>query len=204
VIVDQDEVGDKRLVAFIINGQMPVPSAAEIRRALKDKLPRFMIPSDYVVLEKLPLLPNGKLDRRVLQGLDRPRLGGNNKSYVAPRSAIEHELATLFSEVLKLERIGVHDNFFEQGGHSLLATRTVSRVRQKYGVTLSLRQFFEMPTVEELARLISETQQPQTLPSLPIMPSEVSRAAAPDVSALSDDEVTSMLEALLTEGNDHT
>lgn len=204
VIVDQDAVGDKRLVAFIINGQMPVPSAAELRRALQDKLPRFMVPSDYVVLEKLPLLPNGKLDRRVLQGLDRPRVGGNEKSYVAPRSAIEHELATIFSEVLKLERIGVHDNFFEQGGHSLLATRTVSRVRQKYGVTLSLRQFFEMPTVEELARLISETQQPQTLPSLPITSSEVSREAAPDVSALSDDEVTSMLEALLTEGNGHT
>jgi acyl carrier protein len=109
-----------------------------------------MVPSAFVVLEELPLSPNGKVDRRLL-----PRPVGETselaEAFVAPRGPIEELLAGIWAMVLRIDRVGVHDNFFELGGHSLLATQVISRIVATLGVELPLRAIFEAPTVARLA-----------------------------------------------------
>jgi acyl carrier protein len=110
-----------------------------------------MIPSAFVALDTLPLTSNGKVDRRALPPPDgaRPELEG---VFVAPRTPTEQALAEIWAQILRMERVGVHDNFFALGGHSLLATQVVSRLRNTLQVALPLRSFFEHPTVAELAQ----------------------------------------------------
>ncbi|TML83112.1 MAG: amino acid adenylation domain-containing protein [Actinobacteria bacterium] len=130
--------------------------ASDLRHFLADRLPDYMLPSAFVFLEALPLSPNGKLDRRLLPapGGSRPEL---EAAYVAPRTPAEVLLASLWSEVLGIREVGVHDNFFtELGGHSLLATQLVSRVRDAFQVELALARLFEAPTVAELAVAIDQ------------------------------------------------
>jgi acyl carrier protein len=109
-----------------------------------------MVPSAFMFLESLPLTPNGKLDREALPAPDliRPEL---KQSFVAPRTPIEEIIAEVWAEVLKVEKVGIHDNFFNLGGHSLLATQVISRVREAFQTDLPLRALFEAPTVAELA-----------------------------------------------------
>ncbi|MCP4549379.1 MAG: amino acid adenylation domain-containing protein [bacterium] len=125
----------------------------QLRGFLQQKLPDYMIPSAFVVLDTMPLTPNGKVDRRALPASEgiRPELAGE---YVAPRTPAEEMLVDIWAQVLNFERVGVHDNFFEMGGHSLLATQIVSRVRETFQVELPLRVLFETPTIVELARSI--------------------------------------------------
>jgi acyl carrier protein len=148
VIAREDVPGDKRLVAYIIPHQQ-TPTTDELRRFLQDKLPEYMVPSAFVFLEALPLTPNGKVDRRSLPVPDQSRPSQSVK-FVAPRTATEEILAEIWSQVLKLERVGIHDNFFELGGHSLLATQVISRLHKNLAVELPLRSLFEAPTVAEL------------------------------------------------------
>jgi acyl carrier protein len=110
-----------------------------------------MIPSAFVFLDALPLTTRGKVDRRALPGpnLERSRL---ETKFAAPRTPVEKALANIWGEVLSLDRVGIHDNFFDLGGHSLLATRVVSRIQQKFHVDLKLMHFFKMPTIAELAK----------------------------------------------------
>jgi acyl carrier protein len=124
-----------------------------LRSFLKERLPEQMIPSSFVVLDELPLLPNGKIDRRRLPAPDavRPDLPG---VYVAPRTGVERSLAEVWADLLGVARVGIHDNFFELGGHSLLTTQLVSRVRELFQVELPLRQVFEHPTINGLAEAI--------------------------------------------------
>jgi acyl carrier protein len=112
-----------------------------------------MVPSAFVVLDEFPLTPNGKLDRRALPepGDERPDLAAG---YVAPRAPHEATLAGLWQEVLRVERVGIHDDFFALGGHSLLATQVLSRVRDAFGVDVPLRALFEAPTVAQLGDLV--------------------------------------------------
>ncbi len=141
-----------------------------LREILKARLPEYMVPSAYVVVENLPLSPNGKVDRKVLPAPEqsRPELG---ESYVAPRTPIEQSLADLWAGVLGVERVGVNDNFFELGGHSLLATQVISRLRKLLQVELPLRVFFEAPTVAALAeRVEAERQAALGLPAAPLRP----------------------------------
>jgi acyl-coenzyme A synthetase/AMP-(fatty) acid ligase/acyl carrier protein len=200
VIVYEDTPGDKRLVAYVVASEGHYPSANELRSTLKTKLPDYMVPSEFVLLEALPFLPNGKLDRRALPKPNEQRLGLGETAYTAPRNPIEQQLVHLFCEVLKLERVGVHDNFFDIGGHSLLATRVIARIQEAYGVALAVRRFFESPTVEGLALAIGESQQratvavPMTIPRI-----DRGRILAPDVAQFSDDEVAAMLAALQAE-----
>ncbi|HEX5708788.1 MAG TPA: phosphopantetheine-binding protein, partial [Pyrinomonadaceae bacterium] len=150
------ERGEKRLVAYVVAGERrPVPTTSEWRHHLQRKLPDYMIPSVFVLLEAMPLTPNGKVDRKALPapGEQRPRLAA---AFVAPRTAAEEALAEIWREVLGVERVGVDDNFFDLGGHSLLATQLVSRVEKTFQVKLSLRRLFETPNIAELAQLVTE------------------------------------------------
>jgi len=144
---------DKHLVAYIVANPGATLEVRGLVSFLKQELPDYMVPSAFVFLDVLPLTPNGKVDRRALPEPNpaRPNLGDG---YVAPRNAVEEVLAGIWVEALKLERVGIHDNFFDLGGHSLLATRLVSRVREVLQVDLALRTLFEKPTVAELTATI--------------------------------------------------
>src|SRR5215212_7331058 len=157
VVAREDQHGEKRLVAYVVPEPEEAPTISELRAFLKDKLPDYMVPSAFLVLETLPMTPNGKLDRLALPApsLVRPELEAN---FVAPRTPAEERLAEIFEEVLGLERVGVHDDFFELGGHSLLATRVVSRVRGAFRAELPLRYLFETPTVAGLTERIEAVQ----------------------------------------------
>ena len=123
----------------------------QLQAYLAEKLPEYMVPSAFVVLESLPVTPNGKVDRRALPAPVKPELAGND---ITPRTAVEEVLVKIFAEVLGLNRVGVRDNFFELGGHSLLATQLVSRVRDAFGVELPLRSVFEAPAIAELSKVV--------------------------------------------------
>jgi amino acid adenylation domain-containing protein len=125
----------------------------ELRAHVRSKLPEYMVPSAFVLLEALPLTTNGKLDRKALPAPEtaRPEL---EEAYIAPRTPVEQALAAVWAEVLGVERVGVQDNFFELGGHSLLATQVISRARKALQVELPLRTLFEAPTVAGLAERV--------------------------------------------------
>jgi amino acid adenylation domain-containing protein len=153
VVVREDEPGEERLVAYVVANQEQVSTAGELRSFLKAKLPGYMVPSTFVQLDALPLTPNGKVDRRTLPTPDqaKPEL---EKAFEALRTPVEEALAGIWAEVLRVEQVGVHDNFFDLGGHSLLATQILSRVRDAFQVELPLRSLFEKPTIEGLAEVI--------------------------------------------------
>jgi non-ribosomal peptide synthetase component F len=156
-IAREDTIGDKRLVAYIVPHPQQTPSAKELCSFLKTKLPEYMIPNAFVFLEVLPLTPNGKVDRRALPTPDiQSEL---IDKYVAPRTATEEILAQIWAQVLKVDLVGINDNFFILGGHSLLATQLVSRIRSSFKVELPLRSFFATPTVVELGQSIQQLQQ---------------------------------------------
>ncbi|HEX2094169.1 MAG TPA: phosphopantetheine-binding protein, partial [Longimicrobiaceae bacterium] len=149
VVAREDMPGERRLVAYVVAAPgEALPSAAELRARLRERVPEYMVPSAFVVLEALPLTPSGKLDRRALPA---PGRGDAGRAYLAPRTTAEELLAAVYAEVLRVERVGADDDFFALGGHSLLATRVVSRVRHAFGVDLPLRALFEAPTVAGLA-----------------------------------------------------
>ncbi|MDY7225116.1 non-ribosomal peptide synthetase [Hyalangium rubrum] len=150
VMARTDTPGEKQLVGYVSPRGEGVPDERELRRFLKDRLPPQMVPAAIVILEALPLLPNGKVNRRALPAPtgERSRLVGS----VAPRTPVEQKLAAIWAQVLRLESVGVEDNFFELGGHSLMATQVISRAREALGVELPVRSLFESPTVAGLAQ----------------------------------------------------
>src|SRR6185369_10326711 len=148
VVVLSETEEDKRLVAYVVS-EAPV---VELRRYLQEQLPDYMTPSFFVALDELPLLPNGKLNRRALPAVESVVVA--ETEYEAPRTATEELLAGLRSSVLGVPRVGVRDNFFELGGHSLLATQLVSRVREAFAVELPLRELFARPTVASFAEVV--------------------------------------------------
>ncbi|WP_426757442.1 amino acid adenylation domain-containing protein [Myxococcus sp. Y35] len=147
VVVARGEEKDRRVEAYVV---APGAEAQEVRDYVRQKLPEYMVPSAVVVVEALPLTPNGKVDRKALLALD-PRPNAEPESFIAPRTEAEHALAGIFSEVLGVSRVGLHDDFFELGGHSLLATQVVARIRTVLGMDMPLRALFEAPTVSRLA-----------------------------------------------------
>ncbi|BCU12466.1 non-ribosomal peptide synthetase [Microcystis aeruginosa] len=165
VIVRDDTTGDKRLVAYIVPQSEKIITINEIRQFLKAKLPDYMIPNAFVILDALPLTANGKIDRRALP----PPESSSEPSdkYVAPRNPIEDILVTVWSEVLKVEKVGINDNFFELGGHSLLATKLVAQIRDRLKVELPLRQLFNSATLAELAQGIEQLKQEKSAPIVP-------------------------------------
>ncbi|MEH1938078.1 MAG: amino acid adenylation domain-containing protein [Nostoc sp.] len=169
IIPREDTPGDKRLVAYVVAHQDCIPTISELRQFLKEKLPEYMVPNVFVILESLPLTPSGKVDRRALPAPD--LYSEITDKYVAPRTQIEELLAQIWAQVLKVEPVGIYDNFFELGGHSLLATQLVSRIRNIFKVELPLRELFATATLVELAQAIEQLQQQNLeLSAPPILP----------------------------------
>jgi acyl carrier protein len=158
VVVTNEKDGlAKSLVGYIVPRQDAAPTAGELRRFLRQRLPEYMVPSSFVCLGSLPLTPNGKIDRAALPPPDQRR-SKQGEVDVAPRTPAEQLLAEIWAEVLRLDKVGIRDNFFELGGHSLLATQVVSRVRKRLLVELPLRVLFENATVASLSEHIEAIQ----------------------------------------------
>ena len=156
VLVREDKPGHQYLVGYLI-AQDDTPSSAELQAFAKQYLPDYMVPATFVSLEHFPTSPNGKIDYKAFPAPDRSSI---ERSYVAPRTKQEAALAEIWAEVLDLDTIGIHDNFFDLGGHSLLATRIIARTRQALQFDLPLRALFEAPTIAELAAHIAAINQP--------------------------------------------
>jgi amino acid adenylation domain-containing protein/non-ribosomal peptide synthase protein (TIGR01720 family) len=154
VVAREDTPGEKRLVAYLVmHFEEGSVTTVELRDYLRERLPEYMVPANFVLLKKFPLTPNGKVDRRALPAPDATQLQSGAK-FVAPRNPLEQALADIWRGLLGVERIGVHDNFFELGGHSLMATRVLSNVRRIFRMELPLRVIFESGTIAELALAI--------------------------------------------------
>ncbi len=165
VSVREDVPGDKTLAAYIIPKEtdnsadhsapeeMNTNLISQLRDYLKVKLPDYMVPTHYMILPKLPLTQNGKVDRKALPAPDRKQIE-KLEQYIPPRTATETQVAAIWSEVLRLDKISINHNFFELGGHSLLAIQIIIQLREKFDIELSLASLFETPTVESLAERI--------------------------------------------------
>jgi amino acid adenylation domain-containing protein len=154
VIVREDRPGDRRLCAYLVGGEGANESA--LRTHLKTTLPDYMVPQHFTKLDRMPLTPSGKIDRKAL-----PSPSAENRSeedFVAPQSQAEQMLAELWKEALVVARVSIHDDFFALGGHSLLASQILARLRRDHGVTLPFRKMFEAPTIAEFAKLIENSQ----------------------------------------------
>jgi len=153
VVAREVEPGDKRLVAYFVPAAKAQPTHTELRNFIAARVPEYMVPATFVKLEALPLNPSGKVDRT---GLPAPNAENTlrDSSFVAPRTPIEERLAAMLALLLDLDRVGVEDNFFLLGGHSLLGTQLIARVRDAFGVELSLRTLFDAPTVSKLSAQI--------------------------------------------------
>jgi amino acid adenylation domain-containing protein len=153
--------GDKRLVAYVVTDDSDADAdtstlTAQLRTALAQTLPDYMVPAHFIVLSQLPLTTNGKVDRKALPAPDMVR---SERGYVAPRDATEETLAAIWADILGLDKVGIHDNFFALGGHSLLATQVISKVRTAFDIDLPLRSLFEAPDLAALAAMIGLAQQ---------------------------------------------
>jgi amino acid adenylation domain-containing protein len=154
VLLRGEPPAEKKLVVYLAlqPGQQPTPG--ELRRFLKERLPDYMLPAAWVLLEAFPLLPSGKVDRRALPAPEQ-FASDSEHPYQAPRSPIEHVLAGIWAELLGRERVSISDNFFEIGGHSLLAAQVISRLHDTFHIEMPLRLLFEAPTIAGLAEMLS-------------------------------------------------
>jgi acyl carrier protein len=156
VVAARDEGGDKRLVAYFTAAPGATPSAGALRAHLRDTLPEHMIPSAFVVLDRMPLTANNKIDRKALPA---PLASAAEpEEIIEPRGPVEATIATIFADVLGLARVGVTQDFFALGGHSLLGTRAMALLTEALGVELPLRALFEVKTVAGLAELVDFVQ----------------------------------------------
>lgn len=160
VMAREDVANDKRLVAYIVTERDGWAPAAELRDILRRGLPDYMVPSAFVFLDALPLSANGKVNRRELPAPDADRLRGETP-FAAPVTPEQQIIAQIWAQVLHIDRVGIHDSFFDLGGHSLLGTQVVSRIREVFNVEMPLRVLFEHPTVAGLAVSIARCQAPE-------------------------------------------
>jgi amino acid adenylation domain-containing protein len=194
--------GDERLIAYVVPNDS-VPPASALRRFVQDRLPDYMVPASFVILDRLPLLPNGKVDQRALPAPDQAR-PESEREYVAPQNPMEAKLVGILAEVLKVERIGMHDNFFELGGHSLLGMQVIARVRKVFHVELPLRRLFEEPTV---AGLCLDIEKAEKSGARSVVPSPIGAISSREqllarLAGLSDEEVNALLSSMLGKRQD--
>jgi len=177
VVLAQDGPSGKQLVGYVVpvdNTQDESALRDSLREALKAGLPDYMVPAHLLLLDTLPVTPNGKLDRKALPQPDASQLQGE---YVAPQSELEQQIAAIWADVLKLEKVGLNDNFFELGGHSLLATSVIVRIQEQAGVAAELKELFEFPVLADFSRRLEgkapivDTTQDQLARSLALLDS---------------------------------
>jgi len=199
-VLARDGPGGARLVAYVVPREPSPPRREELRQYLSDRLPDYMVPGAFLLMDSLPLTANGKLDVRALPdpeaGQDRER------TFVAPRTQVEEVLAEVWSDLLRVSPIGVHDDFFALGGHSLLATQLISRVRTALGLEVSLRTLFDGPTIAQLAGTIGATAPAAAVHLMPMAGLAGPDLAVPSdvlerVGQLSDEEVNTLLADIL-------
>ena len=185
IVMARDETsGSKRLVAYVVAKEDSQQNVSELRAFMQETLPEYMIPSVFIFLDKLPLTPNGKVNRRALPEPDqtRPEL---ERAYVAPRTALEELVVSIWSKVLGIEQVGIHDNFFELGGHSLLAAQVTTRIREAFGVELPLRFLFEAPTVAGLTeKMIREQESTDMLESIAVVLKQLAKLSDAEAAAM--------------------
>jgi len=202
VITQEDISANKQLIAYVLADREGEavdggPSDSDelvpaLRTYLRSKLPEYMIPSAFVVLDEFSLNANGKVDRNVLPAHEATRTALHER-YIAPRNEREEMLAGLWRELLQVEKVSAEDNFFKLGGHSLLGTQLISRIRDAFQVELPLRHLFEAPTIADLAAVIEREKLRQHE-----APVSIIRPRAPvNVEELSDEEVDAMLGEML-------
>lgn len=161
IVVREDIPGDQRLVAYIVPHEGQAPTISSLRNVLQAKLPLYMVPSTFVMQVSLPRTPSGKIDRRALPAPENPHLE-LDVSYVAPQSELEQTIAAAWQEALQIEKVGIHDNFFDLGGHSLLLIRVQSILRAALNKDITLIDMFRYTTVNSLARYLSQEQDEQS------------------------------------------
>ncbi|MEH2456005.1 non-ribosomal peptide synthetase [Nostoc sp.] len=162
VIAHEDVDNEKRLVAYLVVKQQPGPSTSELRRYLLEKLPAYMVPAAFIKLDALPLTPNGKVDYRALPEQAQLDLEEN---YMAPQSELEQIITNIWQELLHVEKVGIHHNFFDIGGHSLLMVQVHSKLQKVLNRDISMLNMFEFPTISKFAKYLSQEQDKQ--PDLP-------------------------------------
>jgi len=200
-----EESGQARLLAYVVSRDGEMPNARELRRHLRMKLPEAMVPARYVVLEELPLLASGKVNRRALAGMAGVVLA--EQGMTPPRTETERKLAEIWKELLKVEEVGVDQNFFELGGHSLLVLQVIARIRRMFEVELAVRTVFEEPTLAGLAAAVEKAEAQGLKARTPILqrrPRVESAAGAPSREALlaqldqlSADDIQTLLKRAL-------
>jgi acyl carrier protein len=153
LVNESDHTENRALVAYIVLND-PTCATQSLREFVKRQLPDYMIPAYWLILDNLPLTSNGKIDRLALP-LPNPELH-RSVDYVAPDNPTQEAIAAIFGQVLKLEKVGINDNFFEIGGNSLQATQVISRLRESFALELPLRRLFEQPTVADLALAVTD------------------------------------------------
>jgi aspartate racemase len=170
VVVHDEAAGEQRLVAYVVLQTSSLARAEDLRNFLKSKLPDYMLPSRFEFLDMLPINTSGKLDRRALPAPGNERIE-NEASYVAPVTEQENKLAAVWAEVLQLDRVSTHDNFFDLGGHSLLAVKLIARIENVFGKKLPVMSIFQLPTISELAPLLENSGTPEKVAGVvPIQP----------------------------------
>jgi acyl carrier protein len=157
VVAREDEPGDKRLVAYYTASEASAEVSVDgLRAHLGATLPEYMVPVGWVELDTLPLTPNGKLDRKALPTPAAQSYAG--RGYEEPQGELENQIAQIWAEILKLDRVGRHDNFFELGGHSLLVVRLASRLREAFDVDVPINEVFARPVLSSLAECVLDKQ----------------------------------------------
>lgn len=154
-VVAKEQNSEKYLVAFLVPHNPGSLNIDEIKTGLKLELPAYMIPQHFVVIDEFPLNENGKVDRKLLMQIDVVDAMSRKKEYCAPRNGIEEELVSIWEKMLDVERVGIHDDFFDLGGHSIIAAKLVSVINSSLCITVPLKKLFESPTIERLASYIS-------------------------------------------------
>jgi hypothetical protein len=173
-VVAAGDGDDKRLVAYVVPASEASPIPAQMRNALLQSLPEYMIPAVFVSIDKMPITGNGKLNRKALPAPDMA-VERSNHEVARPETPTQVRLAALWEPLLKVNNVGIHESFFDLGGHSILAARLMAQIRSSFGVQLAFHNIFRAPTISRLAALIDEKLEAQS----PLKAGETAAGAGP-------------------------
>jgi len=157
ILAHELTAGNKSLVAYVVSKQEPLPTTDELRNYLRQRLPEYMVPAAFVILTELPLLSNGKLDRRALPDPEE-FFSDSEAAYIPPGSDLEQTIAAVWQQVFNVERVSIHSNFFDLGGNSLLLAKVHSKLRAALNRDIQIVELFKYTTIYSLAKNLSETE----------------------------------------------